>query len=42
MQKRSQAQAHLIQGESISLYNAYSQTNTNDADGIDQPITLTL
>ena len=29
-------------GESISLYNAYSQTNTNDADGIDQPITLTL
>ena len=29
-------------GESISLYNAYSQTNTNDADGIDQPITFTL
>ena len=29
-------------GESISLYNAYSTTNTNDTDGIDQPITLTL
>jgi spore germination protein PA len=29
-------------GESISLYNAYSTTNTNDTDGIDQPIALTL
>lgn len=29
-------------GESLSLYNAYSSTNTNDTDGIDQPITLTL
>lgn len=29
-------------GESISLYNAYSTTNTNDTDGIDQPIVLTL
>ena len=29
-------------GETISLYNAYSQTNTNDTDGIDQPITFTL
>ena len=29
-------------GESLSLYNAYSTTNTNDTDGIDQPITLTL
>ena len=42
MQKRSQVQDHLIQGETISLYNAYSQTNTNDTDGIDQPITFTL
>lgn len=29
-------------GESISLYNAYSLTNIDDTDGIDQPITLTL
>lgn len=29
-------------GEAVSNYNAYSVTTTNDADGIDQPITLTL
>lgn len=29
-------------GESISLYNAYSTTNTNDTDGIDQPIALNV
>lgn len=29
-------------GETVSNYNAYSLTNTNDTDGIDQPITLTL
>ncbi|MBT2669529.1 spore germination protein [Streptomyces sp. ISL-14] len=29
-------------GESISLYNAYSTTNTNDTDGIDQPLVLNL
>ncbi|MDP9742402.1 UNVERIFIED_ORG: hypothetical protein QFZ59_004232 [Bacillus sp. B2I3] len=29
-------------GESISLYNAYSTTNTNDTDGVDQPLVLNL
>ena len=29
-------------GEAVSNYNAYSLTNTNDTDGVDQPITLTL
>ena len=29
-------------GESISLYNAYSTTNTNDTDGVDQPIALNV
>lgn len=29
-------------GEYVSLYNAYSLTNTNDSDAIDQPISLTL
>lgn len=29
-------------GESISLYNAYSTTNTNDSDAVDQPVALNL
>jgi spore germination protein PA len=29
-------------GETISNHNAYSLTNTNDTDGIDQPITLNV
>ena len=29
-------------GETVSNYNAYSLTNTNDTDGIDQPITLNI
>ena len=29
-------------GQSVSLYNAYSTTNTNDSDGVDQPVALNL
>ena len=29
-------------GETVSNHNAYSVTNTNDTDGIDQPITLNV
>ena len=29
-------------GETVSNYNAYSVTTTNDSDGIDQPITLNV
>ncbi|MGG3943154.1 spore germination protein [Peribacillus psychrosaccharolyticus] len=29
-------------GETISLYNAASSTNTNDTDAIDQPTVLNL
>lgn len=29
-------------GETLSLYNAYSLTNTNDTDGIDQPMVFNV
>ncbi|WP_110929050.1 spore germination protein [Bacillus massiliglaciei] len=29
-------------GESISLYNGYNSTNTNDSDSVDQPITFNV
>lgn len=29
-------------GESLSLYNAYSSTNVQDTDGIDQPLAFNI